>query len=469
MVLVAQVLGDVRQIPDEDVTVAVETELLLDEGVPSHLIDVWTTDGVVTLSGQVDNLLARKRAVRVAETTKGVRAVVDRTEVSPTERDDGRIRSDVITALAMDPAADAYEIDVSVKDGVVTLTGSVNSWAERQLAEHMAMGVDGIVEIDNQIAVDEDVVRTDAEIQPEIERRLEVDALVDAGLIDVSVSGGEVTLSRFVGSAAEKTRARMDAWVAGVRSVDADGLKVKWWARDEMRRSTEYIWASDDEIKGAIEDAFIYDPRILSFRPEIKVEGGMVTLRGTVGSLSAKRAAEETARNTTGVWRVTNLIRVRPGDVPKDAVLAGRVREALERNPFITSTDMNVTARNGRVYLRGSADSRFEKDQAGEVAAGVRGVIKVENLLRLPPWTWKDDWEILQDVEARLWWNPFIDEEAIMVTVEDGVVTLSGTVDNWYERNLATAKALNAGAARVRNRIRVRQKSPEGSPAGVSR
>jgi osmotically-inducible protein OsmY len=68
--------------------------LLNDSGVPAYLIDVSTRDGIVTLSGWVDSLLAKERASEIAATIKGVRAVVNRIAIT-TVRPDEEILEDV--------------------------------------------------------------------------------------------------------------------------------------------------------------------------------------------------------------------------------------------------------------------------------------------------------------------------------------------------------------------------------------
>ena len=109
------------------ITIAVETALVNEGGAPGHLIDVNTRDGVVTLSGWVDNLLAKERAGKIAESVKGVRAVISRIAIT-TVRPDGEVLNDVRAALQADPATDAYGINATVQDGVATLFGAFDSW-----------------------------------------------------------------------------------------------------------------------------------------------------------------------------------------------------------------------------------------------------------------------------------------------------------------------------------------------------
>ncbi len=449
----------VEPLSDADVSAAIETEMALDESVPSHLIDVETEAGIVTLSGSVSNILARDRAVHIAESTKGVRSVVNQIVVAPKHRTDEAIYDDVIAALATDAATDSYEIKVKVTEGNVIMEGTVDSWAEKMLAEQEAKGVRGVKEVTNNLSVNFTAERKDTEIAADVKRQLAVDVMIDESLIDVSVTDGKVKLSGTVGSAAESRRAISDAWVNGVKEVDA-AFDIEWWARDQYRRKTA-TYMSDEQIRQAVTDAFVYDPLVSAFEPIVSVNNGVVTLTGTVDSLSAKLAAENTARNTVGVWRVVNLLRVRPEERLSDDEILQRVEDALAWDPYVERFDLAVSVENGKVFLHGTVDTAWEKARAQSVAAGVLGVIDVRNNLRVgTEWTWRDDWEIRQDVVSQLWWSPFVDSDSITIEVEQGVVTLRGSVDTWFERRKAAENAREGGAKYVWNRLEVTNAAP---------
>jgi osmotically-inducible protein OsmY len=442
---------------DRNITWAVMDDLISDEAVASHLIDVRTENGIVTLTGSVDNLLAKERATELAERIKGVRSVVNRITVRPPPVTDQEIRSDIEYALLSDPAAEEYEVEVTVKSGEVTLHGTVDSWAEAQLCEEIAKGIRGVGGINNEIGVEFKVKRPDSEIVAEIKRRLAWDVWVEDAYIEVEVKDGEVTLTGRVGSAGEKTRAYGDALVAGVAAVDNSGLKVDWALHDAMRKSGEYTYKEDLEIQKAVHDAFMYDPRVSSFHPAVEVKEGVVTLAGTVDNLKAKKAAEEDAKNTTGVWRVKNYLRVRPVSGPSDAEIAVNVKNALLADPYVDRYEIGVSVVNGKVYLTGTVDSAFARLRAEEVASGLEGVVEIVNNMRLQDtWGWKTDWEIKEDIEDQLWWSPFVDSDQITVTVKDGVATLTGTVNSWQERGAAADNAYQGGAKEVRNHLRVK-------------
>ena len=316
-------------IEDADITRAVEDELWIDQMVDANGIDVSTSEGIVILDGSVGTILAKDRAARIAESTVGVRAVVNRIEVEPgIQRDDAELAKAVAQSLRDDPATAPYDLEVSTEDGVVTLAGTVASWQARDLADTVARGVRGVTGVVNLLRAVDTGERTDAEIEAEVEARLANDVRVDDYLIVVDVDDGTVRLSGIVGSLAEKNRAISMGWVSGVDAVDGDALEIEWWARDSMRRKTSFADRSDEELEQAVKDAFLYDPRVLSFRPEVSVSDGVVTLSGTVRDLAAKRAAEADARNVAGVWRVKNRIKVRPLDVGhvEVDVVVGRVR-----------------------------------------------------------------------------------------------------------------------------------------------
>ncbi|MGD8469779.1 MAG: BON domain-containing protein, partial [Desulfobacteraceae bacterium] len=319
--------------------------------------------------------------------------------------------------------------------------------------------------VESNITVSQKSRRADGEIKAEIERRLAYDVWLDDALIDVKVLRGHVILSGTVGSLVEKTRAFRNAWVGGVTSVEDKDLAVDWSRSRKMRRITEdYPMVSDKEIKQVIEEAFNYDPRLSPSNLTVSVENGVVTLNGQVHDLRAKRAAEQDANNTVGVWLVRNRIKVRPDMGPHtspapdvDAELAKKIRLALLRNPYTHQHEIGVTVNNRLVMLDGAVNSNLEKAKAEEVVSAVKGVAAVTNNLRvMKTWTPRDDWEIKKDIEDELWWSPFVDEDDVSVNVTDGTATLVGVVDTLRERRVATENAYEGGAKHVRNELKVR-------------
>jgi osmotically-inducible protein OsmY len=467
---------------DQSITDKIDDELLFDHGVVSTKIDVSTSNGVVTLSGDVSNILAKERATRVAETVKGVRAVVDQINVRPAvTRSDVQIRRDVESALLLDPATEAYEITATVNGGEVKLTGTVDSYQERELTNKVAKGVRGVVAVDDQIVVNYKADRPDGEIKKEIEQALNWNAYVDDQMVDVAVNDGRVSMSGTVGSAAEKRMAGYDGWVAGVSSVDTSKLSVSDWARDKKLRGDKYIVKTDAELEKAVNDSMLYDPRVMSFNVAVSAANSIITLRGDVDNLKAKRAAEQDARNTVGVVTVINRLKVRDSGAMVDTQVAESIRDAFLRDPYVERFEITASVIGGTAHLYGTVDSYFERNRADEIASRVPGVLDVENHLDVdydtpyifdpyvddtyvdddhlveyePRTPLASDTELKKSIQSELWWSPFVDADQVTVSVNDGIATLSGTVDTWGERQAATENAYQGGATLVDNDLAI--------------
>jgi len=151
------------QTTDAGLTGLVKTKLAADTHVSASEINVDTADGVVTLTGNVDTQEARDRAVQIAKETSGVRSVNDMISVRSgtasgdapdpnrtvgTRIDDAGITMRVKARLLEDPVVKGLQIDVDTRDGVVFLTGSVASDAERTQAIQVARATEGVVNVE---------------------------------------------------------------------------------------------------------------------------------------------------------------------------------------------------------------------------------------------------------------------------------------------------------------------------------
>ncbi|MGW8314177.1 MAG: BON domain-containing protein [Bacteroidales bacterium] len=478
-------LGLVTAIPqqkldDADIADAIENECRFDHAIDVNKIDVEVLKGIAELTGTVHNLKAKERATRIAELVKGVRAVSNRIEVDPpVVLSDAGIRDHIVQALLDDPATDSYEIGVDVNNKVVTLTGTVDSYQEKMLSEDVAKSVTGVVGLNSEIDIDYKINRPDGEILQDVREALKWSMLVDEGLIDVDVKDGTVELSGIVGSSAEKANAFFTSWVTGVRSVNTDGLEVQWWAKDEDLRKNQYTAVADDEIEDAIMDAAMVDPRVVSSKLLVEAENGWVTLRGTMDNLKAKTAAEKLAEHTTGVTGVTNRIKVRVDLPPTDEEVMTNISMALANNAVTEAWQINVDVNYGIVTLTGTVDSYLEKKEAEWVTSGIEGVNEVNNQLTVnypysyfwwgyypyynlyitPPQTTSlipNDDRIKKNIASEIWWSPFVDRDQVTITVQNGEVTLEGTVDSWREYRKAAENAWEGGAFSVDNKLVVK-------------
>lgn len=138
------------------------------------------------------------------------------------------IESMVRHMLLVNPATDSFQISVQAdSNGVVRLTGDVDSWIERELAGRVAAHVPGVTDVRNDLRVE--IIRdprSDSELATEIDCLLRSDADMAGAQIDVSVKDGNVELSGRVRNSAQRARAVDVAWTQGTMSVNADKLKV---------------------------------------------------------------------------------------------------------------------------------------------------------------------------------------------------------------------------------------------------
>ena len=189
---------------DSDINDAIQRRISSDWGMRPNSIVIETNNGIVKLTGSVDNLLASDRAVDIAQTTKGVRSVIDMMDINPIKRTDDEILQDITDAIASDPVADHTDINVKVTDGVATTSGTVDSFAEKTLVERVIKGVKGVKRVENGVENLDKSGRSDDDIKADIEGRLKNDVLMSRTSINVSVNNGNVKLTGAVGYPKDK-------------------------------------------------------------------------------------------------------------------------------------------------------------------------------------------------------------------------------------------------------------------------
>jgi osmotically-inducible protein OsmY len=297
---------------DNNTASAVKVFLNEDPHTGSKSIEVHSINGIVTLKGSVDNLLSRERAAEIAKTVKGVRSVVNLIAINPEARSDEQIRQDLRRVFDKNDSADRLNIHAEVNNGIVTLSGSVESWQEKSICIRLAQSVPGVKQVDSNIVVRPVIDRPDEAIEAEIRRLLVWDVWVKENRIQVNVAGGRVYLSGQVGSIGEKTRVFRNAWVSGVIAVNGENLRVRPDQCSASRKNMDYDLKSVKEVRNNIKDALANDPRIKNDDVQIEVDPiRTAILNGVVNSEAERKAIEEDIKNTVGVFLIDSKLKTR--------------------------------------------------------------------------------------------------------------------------------------------------------------
>lgn len=223
----------------------------------------------------------------------------------------------------------------------------------------------------------EAVVKRDAELQERVLQELGWDTRVEASEIGVAVEHGIVRLTGTVQSYPEKLAAQESAHrVAGVLDV-ANEIQVELPGAHVR---------SDLDIAQAARWEFEWNVMIPHDRIRTTVSDGWVTLEGSVSTWQQRLDAERAVRYLAGVRGVTNRITV---DAPSTDAREIReaIEQALERRAEREAKRIDVTVRDGKVYLAGVVRSWFEKQAVIGTAGHARGVRYVEDNLEIDPYS----------------------------------------------------------------------------------
>jgi osmotically-inducible protein OsmY len=215
-------------------------------------------------------------------------------------RTDASIRESVIAEMRWDPKITTPDdIAVAAKDGVVTLSGYVPSYYEKDAAEKAAKRVYGVKGVANDIQVKSPWSRTDPEIARDAVNEIQNHVSLPADKIKVTVKGGWVTIEGTVDWQYQKTLAESAVKrLRGVTGVTND-ITVK-------------PTVTPTEIRNKIEEALKRSAEVDARRITVEVNGGNVKLFGSVRSWSEKQDAERSAWSAPGVTKVENYIVVAP-------------------------------------------------------------------------------------------------------------------------------------------------------------
>jgi osmotically-inducible protein OsmY len=205
------------------------------------------------------------------------------------------LQKDVQNAIKWEPLLHAAEIGVTVKDGIVTLSGTVDGYYKKTQAEDAAKNVAGVKALVEKIEVrySKDFNKSDNEIAAEVLKGINNIWSVPNNLIKVKVENGWVTLE---GELAwnyqrEETKNAIN-YLTGVKGV-TNNIKIKSEIHDSIEKK---------DVEKALARSWAFNSNDIS----VKVSGTNVTLTGIVSSIYQKEEAGRLAWKTPGIWSVEN-------------------------------------------------------------------------------------------------------------------------------------------------------------------
>src|SRR6202046_5294521 len=217
---------------------------------------------------------------------------------------------------------------------------------------------------------------------------------------------------------------------------------------------------ANDRLRAEVAAELGWDPRVDGTGITVSVQGGRVTLHGTVTRFRQKREADNAARHVHGVTAVLNFVEVRIPDQDRraDADVRADVGQALALND-VTPATVQASVEAGLVTLSGVAAWQFQRDEAERACAAVPGVMGVDVAisLRPAPADGDGDGDIEHAISAAFARSARLDRFEISADSPlPGLVVLSGTVGSWAERDDAVALAWSApGITDIDDRIAV--------------
>ena len=233
---------------------------------------------------------------------------------------DARQETQIWTTFALSPYLRANDLKVSVKNGTATLTGKVEEDVSKDLAKEIALGVDGVKNVENQIVVEPGFVAPkrsgnsyaqtieDANLAAAVRSKLVWSQYEGAATTKVSAKAGRVTLSGTADTTSAKDLAASLAMnTRGVVSVDndlmVDGTKGAIANKDASTAKTGSD-ITDSWITTKVKSTYLYSSNVDGSDIGVATKNGVVTLTGEVDSGAERTLAIELAKNIRGVKSV---------------------------------------------------------------------------------------------------------------------------------------------------------------------
>jgi len=200
---------------DSELKKDILSELMWDPLIPEAQVGVAVNEGVVTLSGHLDNYAAKVATRRAVERVSGVRSIAMEIDVVPSgvhQRNDTEIAAAVEHAISWSTSVPPDRVKVMVEKGLVTLSGELEWNFQRRALERMIRPLKGVVGITDNIRLKASPVA--ANLSSRIQEALTRQAMREARRIEINMDGSVATLRGHVHSWAERNAAEGATWSA---------------------------------------------------------------------------------------------------------------------------------------------------------------------------------------------------------------------------------------------------------------
>ena len=205
------------------------------------------------------------------------------------------LQKDVQNAIKWEPLLNAAEIGVTVKDGVVTLTGTVDGYYKKEEAENAAKNVSGVKAVVEAIEIKygNTFTKTDNDIANEVLKTLKENWAVSENHVKIKVEDGWVTLEGELTWNFQKQDAKSAiSYLPGVKGVTNE-IKIKSDIKDAIEKK---------EVEKALSRSWSLNAKNIT----VTVDGTNVKLTGFVDSIYQKDQAERIVWKTPGIWSIDN-------------------------------------------------------------------------------------------------------------------------------------------------------------------
>jgi osmotically-inducible protein OsmY len=198
---------------------------------------------------------------------------------------------------------------------------------------------------------------------------------------------------------------------------------------------------TDSQLQQDVSAELKWEPSVHAARIGVEVKDGVVTLAGQVDTYAEKWNAERAAQRVSGVKALATELKVHLTEQRKrsDGDIAGAVKNALEWSASLPAGAIKVMVEGGWVTLSGDVDWQFQRDAAKDNVRYLLGVVGVSDQIYIKPSV--SAIAVKSDIEAALKRTSVADAKKIHVDVQGSDVTLSGAVQSWAERDIATNSA----------------------------